>query len=131
MLPAVLERLEHQLSESLRQECPRCCSNHIVRNGHNTFGRQRYKCMNCLAYYTSHGRGKPRFYHQIALQLYLEGLGFRAIGRMLGVSNVTVLCWIRTYGKQIERPANTTPEWPQIVELDEVWTYIASKKKDA
>ena len=35
---------------------------------------------------------------QQALKLYLEGLGFRAIGRELNVSNVTVLNWVRAYG---------------------------------
>ncbi|KAA6334071.1 hypothetical protein EZS27_017586 [termite gut metagenome] len=29
-----------------------------------------------------------------ALHLYLEGLGFRSIGKLLGVSNATVLNWI-------------------------------------
>jgi transposase-like protein len=33
-----------------------------------------------------------------ALQLYLEGLGFRSIGRFLGVSHVSVQKWIRKLG---------------------------------
>ena len=37
---------------------------------------------------------------KLALQLYLVGFGFRSIGRVLGVSNVTVLNWIRAFGEQ-------------------------------
>ncbi|WP_176132997.1 helix-turn-helix domain-containing protein [Hymenobacter sp. CRA2] len=33
---------------------------------------------------------------QLALKLYLEGMGLRAIGRVLDVSNVTVMRWVRT-----------------------------------
>ncbi|OON69206.1 hypothetical protein B0919_10850 [Hymenobacter sp. CRA2] len=32
----------------------------------------------------------------MALKLYLEGMGLRAIGRVLDVSNVTVMRWVRT-----------------------------------
>jgi transposase-like protein len=35
-----------------------------------------------------------------ALHLYLKGLGFRSTGRFLGVSNVSVLNWVHSYGKE-------------------------------
>jgi transposase-like protein len=31
----------------------------------------------------------------------LEGLGFRFMGRVLNVSNVTVLNWMRSFGEQV------------------------------
>ena len=37
-----------------------------------------------------------------ALQLYLEGLGFRSIGRFLGVSHVSVQKWIKKFGQELE-----------------------------
>ena len=48
---------------------------------------------------------------QQALKLYLEGLGFRAIGRELNVSNVTVLNWVRAYGLG-SRPKTPKPDAP-------------------
>jgi transposase-like protein len=42
---------------------------------------------------------------KLALHMYLEGLGFRAIGRLLGVSNVSVLNWIRSFGKEVKLAA--------------------------
>ena len=62
----------------------------------------------------------------MALQLYLEGLGFRSIGRVLEVSNVTVLNWIRTFGEQIVDLKS--PEPILYTEMDEMHTYVGQKK---
>jgi hypothetical protein len=65
-----------------------------------------------------------------ALHLYLEGLGFRSIGRFLGVSNVSVLNWIRSFGKEIQE-LNSESQEIEMVELDEMHSYIGSKKTAA
>jgi transposase-like protein len=77
--------------------CKRCGGNDSHKNGMMN-GKQRYRCKSCGFNYTTGFRGKPVELRQQALKLYLEGLGFRAIGRLLGVSNVTVLNWVRAYG---------------------------------
>jgi hypothetical protein len=64
----------------------------------------------------------------VALTLYLEGLGFRSIGRLLGFSHVAVYQWVKAFGEtveQIKRPA------AQIVELDELHSYVGHKKTTA
>ena len=38
----------------------------------------------------------------MALKLYLEGMGLRSIGRILTVSTVTVLNWIRMLGRSVK-----------------------------
>jgi len=62
-----------------------------------------------------------------ALHLYLEGLGFRSIGRFLGVSNVSVLNWIRDFGKKVQ-DLHATSQKIEMVEVDEMHSYIGSKK---
>jgi transposase len=52
-----------------------------------------------------------------ALQLYLEGLGFRSIGRFLGVSHVSVYNWMRKFGQELEDLKSENDI--EIVELDE------------
>jgi transposase-like protein len=42
----------------------------------------------------------------MALQLYLEGLSLRGIERLLKISHVTVLKWVRQWGKTIAKPEN-------------------------
>jgi prephenate dehydratase len=62
--------------------------------------------------------------------MYLEGLGFRAIGRILGVSNVSVLNWIRSFGKEVQQLHSVSQEI-EMVEVDEMHAYIGSKKTAA
>ena len=61
--------------------------------------------------------------------IYLEGLGFRSIGRILKFSNVTILHWIRSFGEKIMQIQN--PRTVKVVEIDEMHTYIGSKKTAA
>jgi transposase-like protein len=91
-------------------------------------GRQRYKYKDCDFRYTvaSGSKAKPLHMKKLALQLYLEGFGFRSIGRVLGVSNVTVLNWIRAFGEQIE--VLKSAERVVYTEMDEMHTYVGQKK---
>jgi hypothetical protein len=59
----------------------------------------------------------------------LEGLGFRAIGRVLGLNFVTVYYWIKKWGENVSLPKTEEPI--EIVELDEIHTYIHNKKTTA
>lgn len=108
-------------------ECPKCRSDRYRKDG-RIKERQRYLCKECQYHYTVKqraGTGDAATRRQ-ALQLYLEGLGFRAIGRLLKFSNVTILRWIRTYGEELVRVRNDKPV--QMIEMDEMHTYIGSKK---
>lgn len=69
---------------------------------------------------------KPIATKRLALQLYLEGLGFRAIGRILQISYGTVYQWIKAWGNQVS--LTTSQQAVEIVEIDELHTYIGSKK---
>jgi uncharacterized protein YjcR len=62
----------------------------------------------------------------VALQLYLEGLGFRSIGRFLKCSHVAVYNWIRAHGESIETIRSAAGV--EVVEMDEMHTYVGSKK---
>lgn len=62
----------------------------------------------------------------MALKLYLEGMGFRAIGRVLDVNFVTVYYWIKKWGESVFLPLSKEPI--EIMELDEIHTYISNKK---
>jgi transposase-like protein len=83
--------------------CPKCSSDNRIKPG-IIRGRQRYQCKDCGCNYTVElkSTAKPKSMKKLALQMYLEGLSFRAIGRILGVSNVSVLNWIRRFGKEVQ-----------------------------
>lgn len=86
--------------------CPKCQDNHIVKSG-VIKGRQRYFCKNCTYYFTVNKVGKKidNYYVTKALQLYLEGLSFREIERIIGVSHVTVSNWIKEFN--VKKPTQS------------------------
>ena len=81
-------------------DCPKCGSKVFCKDG-IVQGRQRYLCKGCRYPYTVEQRsgiGNKTIKRQ-ALELYLEGLGFRSIGRLLNFSNVSILNWIKAFGE--------------------------------
>ena len=113
-------------------ECKSCSSNLTIRNG-RLRNKQRYKCKACGFNFVQGDdrKGKNRDKQRMALHLYLENMGFRAIGRVLGVSNVTVLNWIRQAGHWIKayHERQERPERVETIELDEMWHFVGAKKK--
>jgi len=107
--------------------CPRCNSSTHKKNG-IVGGRQRYKCHDCGYNYTVEIKSTAfsTSVKRQALQLYLEGLGFRSIGRFLGVSHVSVQRWIKKFGQELEDLKSENAI--SIVEMDEMHTYIGNKK---
>ena len=107
------------------EHCPKCQSKEYCKDG-IVKGRQRFKCKSCNYRFTVDHLGKPEKMKRDALELYLEGLGFRSIGRFLKISHVTVYNWIKEFGKKVELVRNTAGI--EVVELDEMHTYIGTKK---
>jgi transposase-like protein len=105
--------------------CPKCKSMNFRKDG-IVKSKQRYFCRDCKHRFTVEQVGKPNKIRRDALILYLEGLGFRSIGRYLNVSHVAVFNWIKSFGERLDDFRN--PEDIEVVELDEMHTYIGSKK---
>jgi DNA-directed RNA polymerase subunit M/transcription elongation factor TFIIS len=78
--------------------CPQCQSKIVVKSG-VVNDKQRYKCKDCGYHFTVNKIGKQidMYYVTKALQLYLEGLTYREIERILGVSHVSVMNWVKKY----------------------------------
>jgi transposase-like protein len=108
-------------------KCPNCNSEHYVKNG-KVLNRQRYKCKDCGLNYSVERRSmdKDSTLKRFALSMYLEGLGFRSISRLLKVSHVSVINWIKLYGQSIKTIRNDNPV--EIAEMDEIHTYVGRKK---
>lgn len=112
-----------------KKSCPKCSSTECVKHGFMK-GSQRYWCKNCGYRYTVAKLGKSleKSYVVRSLQLYLEGMGFRAIERVMGISHVTVINWVKKYGKDlcfIRKEDGRSRE----IEVDELHSYVGDKKK--
>ena len=101
--------------------CPKC-QNETCRKDGFMKGKQRYHCKSCGYRHTVANRGYSEETKRKALQLYLEGLGFRSIGRILNCWHVAVYRWIKQYGEKAQLPIAATEQ------MDEGHLYIGSKK---
>lgn len=110
------------------KSCPNCSSNSYIKSG-IVNQRQRYKCKDCNYYFSVDKIGKKidDYYVNKALQLYLEGLTYREIERILGISHVTILNWVKKYN--IKRPSNSNyhPTY-KILNSEELGKYFQKKE---
>jgi len=63
----------------------------------------------------------------MALRLYLEGMGIRAIGRALNINFMTIYYWIKKPGSSVHIPGSQEPL--DAVDLGEIHTYIGQKER--
>lgn len=109
-----------------KPDCPKCNSSRIIKNG-TVSGKQRYLCKECgLQFTRTSSRGRPATEKALAVTLYTLGLSLNTIARLFHVSTPAVLRWVRHFTeKTYEKPQ---PAEAVIIELDEMWHYIKSKK---
>ena len=107
--------------------CPKCKADKKVKNG-IVKGKQRYKCKECNFNFSVEIKSTAKSIdtRKLGLMLYLEGLGFQSISRLLNVSHVAVIKWIKKYGEQLKELKTDKPA--KIIELDEMHSYVGSKK---
>ena len=55
-------------------------------------------------------------------------MGFRAIERIVGVSHVSVINWVKKYGDALKK-VESSGQNIDAVELDELCSYVGNKKK--
>ena len=111
-------------------QCPHCASSEQqTKSGHTRTGSQRYQCKECQRIYTPEPKplGYPEETKREAVRLYLEGTNFRRIGRVLGVNHQSVVNWVNSYHASLPA-AEQSVAAPQTLEMDELFTFIGSKK---
>ncbi len=108
--------------------CKRCAAQDYVRNG-VVRGLQRYRCRVCGCNFTAtKARGQPAAMKALAILLYAMGnMSFSGIGRLLGVSDVAVLKWVRAEGRKLPEPE--MPADVEIVMLDEMHHFLKKRQK--
>ncbi len=103
--------------------CKRCGGLGHVKGG-LARGHQRHRCRACGCHFADTPmRGKPPAMKALAVLLHgMGGVSLSAIGRLLGVSDVAVLKWVRA-----EASALPEPEGSRAVvtgEVDGMWRFL-------
>ena len=117
------------------EKCRHCGSERIIKTGHRD-GQQKWRCKDCGKFQGEVDRREKytEKERQTAIDLYLEGCGFRRIARILsGIFNrhvcyQTVIQWIKKEAKRIENLEPKKEGNIQILEMDELYTYIKKKQ---
>ena len=109
--------------------CPHCHNATLVKDGLNASGSQRYLCKTCQRIHTPEPKpnGYPKDVREKALRLYLQGMGLRAIGRILNVNHQSVTNWVNAVSDKLE-PTPPQPTAAEVIEMDELYTFIGAKK---
>lgn len=107
--------------------CPKCDSPAVIKSG-IIKNRQRFKCKKCNYFFTVNKLGKSidDYYVIKALQLYLEGISYREIERLLGVSHVSVMNWVKKYNIKAPERYEYRPTY-KILNHAEMQENIANK----
>lgn len=110
--------------------CKKCKSDQYVKNG-QVRGLQRYQCKLCKCNFTVTAlRGKHPAMKALSVLLYSMGnMSYRMIGKLLGISHVSVYQWIRSEAEKL--PSPTVAADVEIVMLDEMWHFIQKKQKNS
>ncbi|MFY8034498.1 MAG: transposase [Flexibacteraceae bacterium] len=114
--------------QSTDPQCPKCQSYRVVKSG-IVSDRQRFKCKSCTYYFTVDKIGKQidSYYVTKALQLYIEGLSSREIERLLGISHVSVMNWVKQYGLKRPEKRDYHPTY-KILNHTELVNYMSNKE---
>jgi transposase-like protein len=112
-------------------QCPYCQrTEQQVKIGRHPSGSQRYLCKACRRKYTPQPNdiGYPEEMRRKALELYVDGLNFRRIARVLDVSHQTIANWVRAHADTLPDPPPIPVDDIEVEELDELFTFVECKK---
>ena len=117
----------------MSEPCPHCQSRlRQAKWGRTACGSQKSRCPACHKVYVAEPKahGLPAPVRQQAVRMSLDGINQRRTARLLGVSPQSVANWLKAYHEQLaaQSPDPPRPERAETVELDELYTFVGSKK---
>jgi transposase-like protein len=121
------------ITQIIVNRCTKCQSENIVKNGKTKAGRQKYHCKACGAYGTLNPSVQytPERNAEI-LRAYHERSSLRGIERTFGVARQTVAKWLKEKADSLpEMPPLEESQPDDVLELDELWSFVGSKKTNA
>lgn len=85
------------LAAQAAPRCTRCGSERIVKNGHNAFGRQQFRCRACGACRVLQPKSReatPERQAEVLRAVASERLSLRAAARVFGLGRNTITGWL-------------------------------------
>ena len=114
-------------------KCKHCGSEKTRKNGVSK-GYQRHICNSCGRTFSGTPEKHSEKTKRMAVWMSLNGVGIRKIALILGTSHVNVLNWIKKAHeimlKSLEKSNSDYSEEVDIIELDEIYTFVQKKDSD-
>ena len=110
-------------------QCPKCKLGHINKNGPKK-GKQNFFSVYCGWHFIEcyeYGRGYSQALKQECLKMYVNFMWFRGIERVKKMHQTTIINLVKQVGKLLP-DCYALEETPAIGELDELDTFVSSKK---
>lgn len=106
---------------------PKCNSELLIKSG-VVINRQCYKCKQCAYFFTvmKDVKSIDPYYIIKALQLYIEGVTYREIERILGVSHVSVMNWVKKFNIKAPENSEYRPTY-SIFKHEELLVYLKDR----
>ena len=106
-------------------KCPKCRSENISKNGHNR-GAQRYICKECKAAFSEKPRKFSRQVKKQAAEMVLNGAGIRKTAKFVKSSPTSVINRLKETHRILKavKKAEKPSETPDIIEFDEIYTFV-------
>ena len=121
------------VGEGIEIECTRCRSKEIKKNGER-LGEQRYMCKECRKTFFD---TEPKYSEEAkkkAIFMYLNNVGVRKTALFIGYSRTTVTNWVRKAKQRLHKMLDeyepNYSEKTDIIEMDEVYTYVQKNRKE-
>ena len=112
-------------------QCKKCNSKSYVKAGF-VKGEQRYKCRLCgCQFVPTREQGMGLKKKALALCLYLHGLSFRAIAKIIKIDHAAIYRYIRKYAETNYEKPEPSDDAIIMLELDEMWHYLNDKKTNS
>lgn len=115
------------------QECPRCESLDLVKNGHDYKGAQKYHCKSCGRYGTLQAQsGYSMRVREEVRRAVIERVSLRGIERIFRLSRRTISRWLAQWITHVPAVASSVlpAETEDVLELDELWSFVGSKTQE-
>jgi len=107
--------------------CKKYGENHVKAGFINK--EQRYLCKDCgCKFVPTRQKGRDEKTKLTAVWLYCHGLSFRTIAKFFKVNVRSVYNWVKTFATKNYVKPKPSDDAVIVLELDEMWHYINSKK---
>lgn len=119
--------------ETIIRTCSKCGSQHIVKNGRDYKGAQKYHCHNCGAYGTLDKKRHDEKAKEQTKACYFERAGMRGVERVFHIPRQQLANRLKEEGDTLPEEDVSSilaeAEADDVLKLDELWSFVLKKSQ--